>query len=114
MTVKRPGNVLTAVLEMHGGRCACRGACGRKHTGGGERCNAPNSGKNKPLLAAPQTPHATDVQNAAAPLEELCPWCWPCWRDALAAERARVNDQRTQELAEMQIGLFDVDADAAA
>ncbi|MFI2764857.1 hypothetical protein ACH5A3_39510 [Streptomyces echinatus] len=110
----RPGNVLTTVLEQHGGRCACNGACGKTHTGDGERCNAASSGKNKPLLAAPRTPHATDVQNAAAPLEELRPWCWPCWRDALAAERARANDQRGQELMDMQIGLFEVDADAAA
>ncbi|MGW3253542.1 hypothetical protein ACWDCX_23650 [Streptomyces fungicidicus] len=110
----RPANVLTAVLETHGGRCACNGACGKTHTGDGERCNAASSGKNKPLLAAPKAPHATDVQNAAAPLEELRPWCWPCWRDALAAERARANDQRGQELMKAQMGLFDIGTDAAA
>jgi len=112
--VKRLDNVLAAVLETHGGRCACGGACGKQHTGDGQLCQVTHSGKNKPLLAAPRTPHATDVQNAAAPVEELRPWCWPCWRDALAAERARTNEQRSQELAEMQIGLFDVDTDAAA
>ncbi|MEW1926376.1 hypothetical protein [Streptomyces sp. NPDC088360] len=111
--MKRPDNVLTAVLESHGGRCACHGACGKTHTGDGEQCNATSSGK-KPLLAAPQTPHASDVQNAAAPPEELRPWCWACWRDALAAARARADDQRTQALEEMQIGLFDIGTDAAA
>ncbi|MFF3958834.1 hypothetical protein ACFYY1_37365 [Streptomyces sp. NPDC001890] len=112
--MKRPDNVLTAVLDLYGGHCACRGACGKTHTGDGEQCNATNSGKNKPLLAAPQAPHATDVQNAAAPPEELRPWCWPCWRDALAAERARAADQRSQELMDAQIGLFDIGTDAAA
>ncbi|MFF8293632.1 hypothetical protein ACF068_31110 [Streptomyces sp. NPDC016309] len=112
--MQRPDNVLVLVLEARGGRCACRGACGKTHTGDDDRCNAANSGRNKPLLAAPQIPHASDVQNAAAPLEELRPWCWPCWRDALAVERARVNEQRSQQLAEMQIGLFDVDANTAA
>ncbi|MFJ8896757.1 hypothetical protein ACIRCZ_19400 [Leifsonia sp. NPDC102414] len=114
--MKRPENVLLAVLEQHGERCACHGACGdgKRHPGDGEQCKATSSGKNKPLLAAPRNPHATDVQNAAAPLEDLRPWCWPCWRDAFAAERARANDQRGQELMEMQIGLFDVDTDAAA
>lgn len=110
----RPGNVLTAVLETHGGHCACNGACGKKHTGDSERCNATSSGKNKPLLAAPRTPHATDLQNAAAPLEELRPWCWPCWRDALAAERERVGEQRRQQLEEAQIGLFAMDEETAA
>lgn len=112
--MKRPANVLKTVLDSHGEHCTCRGACGKKHTGDAEQCNAASSGKNKPLMAAPQTPHATDVQNAAAPLEELRPWCWPCWRDALAAERARANEQRTQALEEMQIGLFDIGTDAAA
>ncbi|MFF4173628.1 hypothetical protein [Streptomyces sp. NPDC001744] len=112
--MKQPGNVLTTVLDQHGGRCGCRGACGKTHTGDGEQCNATSSGKNKPLLAAPHTPHATDVQNAATPLAELRPWCWPCWRDALAAERARANEQRGQELMEAQIGLFDIGADTAA
>ncbi|CUW33414.1 MULTISPECIES: hypothetical protein [Streptomyces] len=112
--MKRPGNVLTAVLAAHGGRCACHGACGKTHTGDDERCNATHSAKNKPLLAAPQTPHASEVQNAAAPLAELRPWCWACWRDALAAERARVSEQRSQELADMQIDLFDIGTDTAA
>lgn len=112
--MKRPDNVLAAVLDTHGAHCACAGTCGKQHTGDGEQCHAAHSGKNKPLLAAPAAPHATDVQNAAAPIEELRPWCWPCWRDALAAERARTNEQRSQELAEMQIGLFGVEQDSAA
>ncbi|MFF3127788.1 hypothetical protein ACFVRD_37090 [Streptomyces sp. NPDC057908] len=112
--MKRPDNVLAAVLETHGGHCACHGACGETHTGDGEQCHAMHSGKNKSLLAAPRIPHATDVQNAATPIEDLRPWCWPCWRDALAAERARTSEQRSQELADMQIGLFDVDHDTAA
>ncbi|WP_433406980.1 hypothetical protein [Streptomyces sp. CA-146814] len=111
---QRRDNVLASVLETHGEHCACRGACGKVHTGEGEQCNAASSGKNKPLMAAPQNPHATDVQNAAAPLEELRPWCWSCWRAALAAEQVRADERRSQELAEMQIGLFDVGADAAA
>ncbi|MFI0901852.1 hypothetical protein [Streptomyces sp. NPDC020983] len=112
--MNRPDNILATVLATHGAHCACAGACGKQHTGDGERCHVTHSGKNKPLLAAPRTPHATDVQNAAAPVGELRPWCWPCWRDALAAERARTTEQRAQELAEMQIDLFDVDHDSAA
>ncbi|MFE1075159.1 hypothetical protein ACFW5W_28570 [Streptomyces sp. NPDC058783] len=113
--MKRSDNVLVAVLDAHGGHCACCGACGKTHTGGdGKQCHAASSGKNKPLLAAPRAPHATDVQNAAAPLEELRPWCWPCWRDALAAERARADDRRDQELMDAQMGLFDIGTDTAA
>ncbi|WP_327332885.1 hypothetical protein [Streptomyces anulatus] len=111
---QRRDNLLAAVLETHGGHCACRGACGKTHTGKSGQCYAMGSDTNKPLLAAPQTPYATDVQNAAAPLEELRPWCWPCWRAALAAEQVRADERRTQDLAAMQIGLFDVGADAAA
>ncbi|THA60419.1 hypothetical protein E6R60_36380 [Streptomyces sp. A0642] len=107
-------NVLASVLETHGEHCACRGACGKTHTDADGQCNAMSSGKNKPLMAAPQTPHATDAQNAAVPLDQLRPWCWSCWRAALAAEQVRADEQRSRELAEMQIGLFDVGADAAA
>ncbi|MFY0516060.1 hypothetical protein ACOMD4_37595 [Streptomyces anulatus] len=105
---QRRDNLLAAVLETHNECCACQGACGKTHRDGGGQCGAVSSGTNKPLLAAPQTPYATDVQNAAAPLEELRPWCWTCWRAALAAEQVRADERRTQELAAMQIGLFDV------
>ncbi|WP_152626620.1 hypothetical protein [Streptacidiphilus carbonis] len=111
--MSRPSTILTTVLEAHGGYCTCGGACGRQHTGEGGRCSAETSGKNKPLLAAPRTPHATDAQNAATPVENLRPWCWPCWRDALGAERVRTDEQRSMELAQMQIGLFDLAADTA-
>ncbi|MEU6965057.1 hypothetical protein [Streptomyces chrestomyceticus] len=98
--------VLTAVLQAHAGRCACPGTCGKEHPG--KQCGATHSGEDQPLLAAPQTPHATDAQNAAAPVETLRPWCWTCWRQALAAVRTRAAEQRRQQMEEMQIGLFDV------
>ncbi|MGN9763033.1 hypothetical protein [Streptomyces sp. SD31] len=108
----KPANVLTAVLEAHGAKCACRGGCGTEHSG--RQCAATNSGKGKPLLAAPQYPNASDTQNAAAPLEDLRPWCWKCWRDALERERERAADQRRRELEEGQVSLFGADWGSAA
>ncbi|MFE2314160.1 hypothetical protein ACFXC8_13355 [Streptomyces sp. NPDC059441] len=108
----KPVNVLTAVLEAHGKTCACRGTCGTEHSG--LRCDATHSGKGKPLLAAPQYPNASDTQNAAAPFEDLRPWCWKCWRDALNRERERAADMRRRELEEGQVSLFDVDREPAA
>ncbi|MEW1723868.1 hypothetical protein [Streptomyces sp. NPDC093109] len=104
-------NVLSAVLAAHGRRCGCEGACGTEHTG--RICLAWPGGAVKELLAAPALPYATDTQNAAAPVEELRPWCWPCWRKAVARERDRVANQRRRELDEAQISLFDISGEAA-
>lgn len=97
--------VIAAILTEHGQACRCAGACGTEHPS--RICRAEPGGKARPLIAAPYPPYATDTDNASAPVEQLRPWCWKCWKHALQRERDRVADLRRRELEENQLCLFD-------
>ncbi|MFJ3914394.1 hypothetical protein [Streptomyces vinaceus] len=86
--------------------CGCEGACGKNHAGG--RCG--KQGGQPKLTAAPYPPRSTDAENIAAPLEQLRPWCGPCWRQATERVQQGAAEARRQELEEAQLGLFDIGA----
>ncbi|MET9957193.1 hypothetical protein ABZ135_37345 [Streptomyces sp. NPDC006339] len=100
--------VLEAVLETHGMRCACESACGHHE---GKPCK--RNHYERPLLAAPYPPRATDAANAAVPVEDLRPLCAPCWRAAVKAAQDRAAEERRRVLEAAQLDLFDPAAVAA-
>ncbi|MEU8529534.1 hypothetical protein AB0C77_28690 [Streptomyces sp. NPDC048629] len=104
--------VLSLVLKANGGTCGCEGICGKEHPQG--RCGKPNQFGKPKLIAAPYPPRSTDVENVAAAVEELRPWCGPCWRQAVQQTQQRVAAVRRKELEEAQLGLFDVEGPDAA
>ncbi|MFI9186810.1 hypothetical protein ACIGXG_31845 [Streptomyces goshikiensis] len=100
--------VLSRVLQAHGDTCGCEGACGKGHPGG--RC-----GKRNPrLTAAPYPPRSTDAENIAAPLEQLRPWCGPCWQQAVERVQQAAAESRREALEAAQLDLFDLTGGAAA
>ncbi|MFD7576112.1 hypothetical protein ACFV6U_37265 [Streptomyces sp. NPDC059810] len=111
MSTRTTTTVLDTVLKAHGAQCGCTGACGKEHAHG--RCGRLDEYGKPPLHAAPYPPYTTDAENAAAPLDELRPWCGPCWNRATTRERDRRADRRRRELDEAQIALFDVEPTAA-
>ncbi|WP_336052128.1 hypothetical protein [Streptomyces sp. CA2R101] len=111
MTTK-PMTVLAAVLRTHGAYCGCTGACGTEHAS--KLCGAQPSSTERPLLAAPKHPYASDHENAEVPVDELRPWCWNCWKNARDRERARIADQLRREMEAGQLDLFDVEQGAVA
>lgn len=104
--------VLSRVLQAHGQACGCEGACGKDHAGG--RCGEPNRTGKPKLTAAPYPPRSTDAENIAAPLEQLRPWCGPCWRQATKRVQQDVAEARRQDLEAAQLDLFDLAGGAAA
>ena len=111
MSTKTTTTVLDTVLKAHGARCGCAGACGKDHAGG--TCGRRNEYGKPPLHAAPYPPRVTEVANAAAPHDELRPWCGPCWNKAVALKNARLADVCRRELDEAQTALFDIEPSAA-
>ncbi|MEU6946618.1 hypothetical protein ABZ957_15520 [Streptomyces sp. NPDC046316] len=104
--------VLSLVLQAHGATCGCEGACGKDHSG--DRCGKANQLGKPKLTAAPYPPRSTDAENIAAPLEQLRPWCGPCWRKATERVQQDAAEARRQELEAAQLDLFDLPGGAAA
>lgn len=84
------------VIDRAGDQCECTGACGRKHTSGGGRCDRPDT-PHAPLHAVPREPVPTRVA-ASLPAAALIALCGHCHRsiDARrAAERAEALRRQT-------------------
>ncbi|MEV6357957.1 hypothetical protein [Streptomyces hydrogenans] len=105
-TIHATETVLSRVLQAHGETCGCEGACGKGHRGG--RCGMPNQIGKPKLTAAPYPPRSTDAENIAAPLDQLRPWCGPCWRQAMERAQQAAAEARRQELEAAQLDLFDL------
>jgi hypothetical protein len=71
------------VIARAGGRCECRGACGRKHKN--DRCTRENT-ETAPLHAVPREPVTTRVA-ASLPAEAMHALCGPC-HDTTARKHA--------------------------
>lgn len=99
-----PETVLDRVLRTYGVLCKCRGACGMTHRCIGGACESQGSGR-EPLIVAPVLVPATEHEAAAVPVEELRPWCVPCWRKARKRAAEMAAERRRQELAEAQTAL---------
>jgi hypothetical protein len=78
------------VIDHAGGRCECRGACGRKHRDDpAGRCTRENT-ETAPLHAVPREPVTTRAA-ASLPAEDMHALCGPCHETTArkqAAERA--------------------------
>lgn len=75
-----------AVIDRAGGRCECRGACGRKHKDDpAGRCTREHA-DTAPLHAVPRE-HVTTRLAAALSAEAMHALCGPC-HDATARKRA--------------------------
>lgn len=74
------------VIDHAGGRCECRGACGRKHKDDpAGRCARENTA-TAPLHAVPCEPVTTQVA-AALPADAMHALCGPC-HDTTARKHA--------------------------
>jgi hypothetical protein len=74
------------VIDRAGGRCECRGACGRKHKDDpAGRCTRENA-DTAPLHAVPRE-HLTTRLAAALPAEAMHALCGPC-HDTTARKQA--------------------------
>ena len=74
------------VVDRAGGRCECRGACGRKHRDDpANRCTR-ESTPTAPLHAVPLQP-ATSREAAALPADAMHALCGPC-HDTTARKHA--------------------------
>ena len=65
------------VVDNAGGRCECRGACGRKHSSDPAGRCAREGTQTAPLRAVPRQPVATRVA-ASLPAADLHALCGPC------------------------------------
>ncbi|TRV71769.1 hypothetical protein FKN01_31280 [Streptomyces sp. 130] len=101
--------VLAVVLERDGARCWCTGGCGTEPKG--SSCAAELS-YGVELIAAPIPLPLTEHEAAAVRVEDLHPWCVPCWNRARRRNTAAAAEARRRELAEAQMELF-APADAA-
>lgn len=97
-----------AVLEAHGAFCHCGGACGVEHVG--RICEQGAFSEHVKLAVAPRFLSASEVENAAAPAEELRPWCLRCLNKAMKRARDGAAERRRIE-GEKQLG-FELDFDA--
>lgn len=74
------------VIDRAGGRCECRGACGRKHRDDpAGRCTREHA-ETAPLRAVPREP-ATTRAAASLPASAMHALCGPC-HDTTAREHA--------------------------
>lgn len=96
---------LARVLKEHGGYCNCPGTCGVEHSGLICERGAASARVFVNLVAAPQFPSARDVENAAAPLSELRPWCVQCLNRAITRARENAAELRRIDHHEEQLGL---------
>ncbi len=77
------------VIDHAGGRCECRGACGRKHSDDpAGRCTRENA-ETAPLHAVPREPVTTRVA-ASLPAEAMHALCGRC-HDTTARRQAARN-----------------------
>ena len=88
------------VITRAGGRCECRGACGRKHQDGGGRCKRLNT-RCAPLSAVPREPAVPTRIAVTLPAAALQALCRPC-HDGIAAawataRAAALRDQSATE-----------------
>ena len=81
------------VIDAAGGRCECRGACGRKHNGDpAGRCTRENT-QTAPLHAVPREPVTTRAA-VSLPASAMHALCGPC-HDTTARKQAA---ERTEAL----------------
>ncbi len=74
------------VVDRAGGRCECRGACGRKHSNDpAGRCTREGT-QTAPLHAVPREP-ATTREAASLPAAAMHALCGPC-HDTTARQHA--------------------------
>ena len=74
------------VIDRAGGRCECRGACGRKHKSDPAGRCAREHAENAPLHAVPRQPATTRVA-VSLPAEAMHALCGPC-HDSTARKHA--------------------------
>ncbi len=74
------------VVDRAGGRCECRGACGRKHKSDPAGRCAREHTETAPLHAVPREPAATRVA-ASLPAAAMHALCGPC-HDSTARKHA--------------------------
>jgi len=76
------------VIKLAGGRCECRGACGRKHSDDpAGRCTRENT-QTVPLHAVPREPVTTRVA-VSLPASALHALCGPCHDTTARKDAAR-------------------------
>jgi hypothetical protein len=79
------------VIDRAGGRCECRGACGRKHKDDpAGRCTRENA-ETAPLHAVPREPVTTRVA-ASLPAEAMHALCGPCHDTTARKQAAQAAD----------------------
>lgn len=87
-----------AALNRSGGRCECKGACGRTHSRTEFRCDRTHDQGRVRLLVAPADLALTPQQAARLTLPDLRHWCPDCYQmarrrhTAAAAHAARMQD----------------------
>lgn len=84
-------NLLAYVIDEYGARCC---DCFKNRLAGH-------------LIAAPNPVYATDRENVLAPVDELRPWCGPCWKKARKRATEDAAERQRVELEEAQGALFD-------
>lgn len=86
------------VIDHAGGRCECRGACGRKHRDDPVgRCTREHA-ETAPLHAVPREPVTTRLA-AALPAEAMHALCGPC-HDTTARKQAAARAEALRAGAE--------------